>query len=403
MVLILSEAIVPRSLAGPILVDAHGIPRYWAFIWSFLDGAGAAQSYLKRQLSAIGLLYLAAEKRTGSDCLDKILTAGDVKALEPLLEGLFIELGNRSRIEGYSSNENWVSIFTFVQQVLKRGAQTKAGHQLNRILAKLDRLDSLYRQLTPNRNFQEVDIRALPAAVVEDLYELVDPSSTRNPFRSEDNAYRNFALFLLLLHQGIRRSEGCGLPVDAIQDGFDHVIGEVRNWMNIRKRPPGVVDTRSTPAELKTPESIRQIPIGRELVAVLDHYIANYRGKPEHPFLFSSQQQLPLSLPMVNAIFQSLSARLSPAAKRELANRRNKTTVSPHDLRHTAAVFRLSEFIEAGDSMEVAIGKLRTFFGWSMRSRMPLHYSRAFFEHRLATVWNSRFDADMNQLRKIGT
>jgi integrase len=403
MVLLLSEKIVPRSLAGPILVDGCGIPRYWASIWAILDGAAAAESHVKRQLSAIELLYLAAEKRSGSDCLDRILAAADVAALEPLLEGLFIELGNRSRIKGCSSNQNWTFILTFVQQVLQRGALTKAGDELHRISAKLDRLEKLYGQLTPNRVFQVADIRALPAAVVEDLYELIDPSSARNPFRSEDNEYRNFALFLLLLHQGVRRSEACGLLVDAIQDGFDHVIGEVRNWINIKERPPGVVDTRSTPAELKTPASVRQLPIGRELVAVLDHYIDNYRGKPEHPFLFSSQKGLPLSLPMVNSIFKCLSGRLSPVAKRELANRCGKTTVTPHVLRHTAAVFRLSEFIEAGDSMEVAIGKLRTFFGWSMRSRMPLHYSRAFFEHRLATVWSSRFDADVDQLRKIGT
>ena len=104
--------------------------------------------HVKRQLWAIELLYLAAEKRSGSDCLDRSLTAADVAALEPLLEGnLFIELGNRGRIEGYSSNQNWTFILTFVQQVLQRGALTKAGDELHRISAKLDRLEKLYGQI----------------------------------------------------------------------------------------------------------------------------------------------------------------------------------------------------------------------------------------------------------------
>jgi integrase len=400
MALLLSVAFVPPSLSVSTLVDDLGIPRYWALSWTVIDGAGIAPSYLRRQLAAIELLYRAAEMRTGSDCLDQILAIADLKALRPVLEGLFIELTNRSVSMGFASNDNWTFIFRFVQRVLERGAESKSG-QLHRIQAKLDHLTKLYGQLNPMRPFAQGNLRALPAAVVQDLYELVDPFSTRNPFRSEDNCYRNYALVLLLLHLGLRRSEVCGLLADSIKSAPDYRTGDVRSWINIARRPKGVIDTRSSPAELKTPQSKRQLPIGSELVAVIDHYTENYRGKAEHPFLFSSQKGLPLSLPMVNSIFETLSEHLSDAAKRELRDRRDKTGISPHDLRHTAAVFRLAEFLEAGETMEVALGKLRAFFGWSKRSNMPSHYAGAYFEHRLAMVWNGHFDVHVERLRQL--
>jgi integrase len=400
MVLLLSNAFVPPSLAGPILVDDLGMPRYWALTWAVIDGASIKPSYLRRQLAAIELLYRATEKRTGSDCLDQILTRADLKTLQPVLEGLFIELTNRSVSMGFASNENWNFAFRFVQRVLERGAESKIG-QLHRFQAKLDHLTKLYGQLDQIQPFVQGNLRALPAAVVQDLYELVDPLSTRNPFRSEDNRYRNYAFFLLLLHMGLRRSEGCGLLADSIKSSPDYSTGDVRSWIDIARRPKGIIDTRSSPAELKTPQSKRQLPIANELVAVIDHYADNYRGKPEHPFLFSSQKGSPLSLPMVNSIFETLSEHLSDAAKRELRDRRDKTGVSPHHLRHTAAVFRLAEFLEAGETMEVALGKLRAFFGWSKCSNMPSHYAGAYFEQRLATVWNSHFDAHVERLRQL--
>ncbi len=396
----ISEAFVPSRLAGPTLVDEFGLPRYWALSWTVIDGARLKTSQLRRQLAAIELLYRAVEKRVGSDCLDQILTVGDLKALQPILEALFIELTGRSISEGFASNQNWTFIFRFVQRVLERGAETSTG-KLHRLQAKLQHLNNLYGQLVRAQPFEQGNLRALPAAVLEDLYELVDPFSKRNPFRSEGNCYRNYALFLLLLHLGLRRSELCALLADAIRSGPDYSTGQVRNWINIAQRPRGVVDTRSSPAELKTPQSKRQLPLGGELVAVIDHYVENHRGKPEHPFLFSSQMGCPLSLPMVNSIFQTLSEHLSDLAKRELMDRRGKSGASPHDLRHTAAVFRLSEFLEAGETMEVALGKLSAFFGWSKRSKMPMLYAGAYFEHRLATVWNRDFDAHVEHLRRL--
>ena len=45
--------------------------------------------------------------------------------------------------------------------------------------------------------------------------------------------------------------------------------------------------------------------------------------------------------------------------------------------------------------MDEALQKLRTFFGWSRTSNMPLKYARAVFEDRLAGVWSNAFDDPM--------
>ena len=400
MLIVLSEALVPMRLAGPTLVDRTGALRYWALCWAVIDGAGLKPSYLRKQLAAIDRLYRAVEERIGDNCLDRLLTDGDLDRLQPVLEGLFIEMTNRSAARRVALPRSWTYLFRFVEQTIERGASTQIG-KMHRLQGKLDRLKKLYTQLIPKQRTDLRNYRALPAVVVEDLYELVDPLSRRNPFRSISNRYRNYALFLLLLHMGLRRGEACGLLVGAIKSGVVRDTGQTFYWLNVEPRVSGVIDSRANPADLKTPQSKRQLPIGRQLVEAIEFYEMNFRGRQEHPFLFSSQKGMPLSLEMVDSIFRSLSGNLSDQAKRELLDRRLIKQISPHDLRHTAAVFRLSEFLETGDRMEVALGKLRAFFGWSKNSRMPLHYAGAYFEERLATVWNDDFDSHIEYLRRL--
>jgi hypothetical protein len=51
--------------------------------------------------------------------------------------------------------------------------------------------------------------------------------------------------------------------------------------------------------------------------------------------------------------------------------------------------------------MDEALQKMRTLFGWSRNSDMPLHYARAVFEDRLANVWNNAFDDRVAILRAL--
>jgi len=397
----LDSPVLPPGLSGTLIVDALGLPRYWALAWAAMEVSDIGESHLSKQLAAIDRLYHAVEARTGTDCLDRLLTNLDLDTLEPILEGFFIELRNRRYDAGTDPSGIWRAVVAFVRAVVNRIATSLGRRQFDELHARLLRLDNLYAQLRPGRRKRAVKIRALPAGVVEDLYGLIVPTSPRNPFRSLDNSYRNLALFLLMMHQGLRRGEVCILPVDAVKDGLDPRTGELRRWLDIVENPYERSDRRSSRPSLKTAHAIRQIPISDELVEVLDTYSINYRGKQDHSFLFSSQKNQPLALPSVNQIFDVLSQSLSPGAKAELRKRRHTEKITPHDLRHTAAVVRLTEFIDAGHSMQVSLDALKVFFGWSKESEMPRHYARAYFEDRLSTVWNTTFDTHIDHLRRL--
>jgi len=52
-----------------------------------------------------------------------------------------------------------------------------------------------------------------------------------------------------------------------------------------------------------------------------------------------------------------------------------------------------------GNDLDLAMDKLRVFFGWSPQSEMPRLYARAYFETKLSEVWNENFDAFVDALR----
>ncbi|MDZ5802601.1 tyrosine-type recombinase/integrase, partial [Stenotrophomonas maltophilia] len=137
------------------------------------------------------------------------------------------------------------------------------------------------------------------------------------------------------------------------------------------------------------------------IAALVQTYVENYRGKPSHAFLLNTQQNTPLSTESLTKMFAKISVSLPRAALKELTDRNQKTTITPHDLRHTCAVVRLNQLLQQGDPMEEALQKLRAFFGWSRESQMPVRYARAVFEDRLSSVWNDALDERVSVLRAI--
>ncbi|RND07961.1 hypothetical protein ED857_19595, partial [Acinetobacter baumannii] len=81
---------------GWTLVDLAGRPRYWATVWSALEGAALAESTLSVRLASIDELYEATQRKFGRDCLDELIAKLDVEAIECSLECLFVELRNRA-------------------------------------------------------------------------------------------------------------------------------------------------------------------------------------------------------------------------------------------------------------------------------------------------------------------
>ncbi|HKT97099.1 MAG TPA: site-specific integrase [Paraburkholderia sp.] len=399
----LSDASVPPELRGPVLVDRYGLPRYWAAIWSAMSSAQLADSTHIKALRYIENLYQHADQLRGEASLDVALGTLNDEALAEILESWFVSIRNQP--DGTAIDEKrWQTGVAFVTAIVMWVSKSQAADdRIRRIEKQLTRLSSLYSQLHVRRVRSIETVRSLPASTVKALYEILDPESLRNPFVREQTRWRVFIAFVLMLHQGLRRGEILLLPVDAVKSAWDAGQGRTRYWLNVQQNEYEDMndDPRYSKPGIKTAHSIRQVPVSELTANMVQSYAENYRGRPRHSFLLNSQAGLPLSTEALTKIFAQVSRCLPAPVLKELKDRTGKESVTPHDLRHTAAAMRLHQLLEQGDAMDQAIQKLRTFFGWSRTSSMPSRYARAVFEDRLAGVWNDAFDDRVALLRAL--
>lgn len=321
--------------------------------------------------------------------LDEVLGTLDFDKIETILVAFHSYTQNRASRAHLKSPQNWTRALSFVDGISQQlSSSIRDQNRFEEIHRKLIRIRTLYGSLKPVRTRSPRLVRALPASVIEDLYSIVDPNSERNPFRTDHGKWRNYVLFLLYLHQGLRRAEALLLSANAVKEEYQSSENRFYRWINIQDS--GLIDPRSQRPSPKTINSIRQVPIAKPLADITNFFSANWRGKQPHPFLFANNQRSPLSLRSINYIFDELSNALSKGARASLEKAMHSPKVTPHDLRHTCAVVRISHFLEAGDEMEIALQKLRSFFGWSFASEMPRHYAKAHFDSRLTTIWQDK-------------
>lgn len=392
---------IPQRLHGALLVDGCGLPRYWAVVWAQFVLADLAELTRLSKLHAIERLYAYAEELFGIGALDDALFSLDEARLGTILEGWFVSIRNQPRVTS-SDQERWRAGLDFVVTVTTwLGQGTRHENRLARLDARWQRLNLLYGQLQIQRHHRTNMLRALPAVVVEAMYALLDPESDTNPFKGTRTRWRVFTAFALMLHQGLRRGELLLLNANAIKSGLDTRQQRRRYWLNVSEQGRVDTDFRYSRPGIKTADSIRQVPVSEVTANLVQCYVDNYRGRPDHPYLLNAQTNTPLSTESLTKLFARLSMALPAAALAELEDRTGKTSVTPHDLRHTCAVVRLNQLLSQGDSMDEALQKMRTFFGWSRASDMPTHYARAVFEDRLAAVWNDAFDDRLAVLRAL--
>lgn len=403
MLVHLSHPTVPRNLRGPLLVDENNLPRYWAAVWSTASAASIADATHLQKLRYIESLYLHATQLIGqSNALDDALGSLNENALAMILESWFVSIRNQSN--GTKSDETrWQTALGFVTQVVTWISRSRSDQLMRQINGRLQRLSMLYQQLHVNKNRPIESIRSLPATTVKALYEILDPESAINPFPRVRTRWRVYVSFILMLHQGLRRGEILLLPADAVKSAYDPKQDKLRYWINVQENPyeETGTDSRYSKPSIKTGASIRQIPVSAVTANIIDAYVQNYRGQPRHSFLISSQSNLPLSTEALTKAFAKVSGKLPAPVLNELKDRTGKESITPHDLRHTCAVMRLHQLLQQGDSMDEALQKLRTFFGWSRTSTMPSRYAKAVFEDRLAAVWNDAFDERVALLRSL--
>jgi integrase len=370
-------------------------------VWASFQPPHAAASTLIKKLGHLDRFYIHSDQRLGPGGLDEALAQLDVERLCGALESYFFAIRNAPPITA-ASEERWRLAVQFVLQTadrLNRGAI--ANEQRESLHDRLSHLQFLNSHLLIGRRRHEQQIRSLPAVVLEALYEMLDPECPRNPFRGIASRWRVYTVFMLLLHQGLRRGELLGFPVDVVKRGSDRSLQKDRCWMTVRYNEYEEDDPRYSRPSIKTPTSVRHIPVSRPIAVLVEEYVVNYRGKTDHSFLMNSQKRLPLSTEAITKMFQKVSDSLPRNVRSALLDYTGEDSVRAHDLRHTCAVVRLNQLLKQGVEMDDALQRMRGFFGWSRDSEMPLRYARAVFEDRLVSVWNDAFDERVEVLRNL--
>lgn len=397
-----SKTVLPVSLRKPVLVDSNGLPRYWVLVWSSLFTHNLKETTIKVKLSHLESLYEFADNLKGYGFLDDIITTVDVSQIGDLLEAFFINLRNQEKLTE-ATEKKWQTCYGFIKDLTTQISKNNMGSNKYSILElKLNKLSFLYSQLKIQKTKKPDILRSLPTEVVKFLYEMLDPYQElkTNPFKRNLSRWNAFLTFICMLHIGLRRGEALLLQVNAVKSSYDVIQGRTRFWINVKSLEiEDYIDARHNKPDIKTTDSIRQIPISELTANLIRAYTDNYRGKPPHPFLFNTQRNTALSHESLTNYYQKISSNIPKNIILVLKNRTGKTSVTPHDLRHTCAVVRLGQFLENGDTVELAMPKMRVFFGWSRDSNMPSKYARAVFEDRISGVWTNVFDERVALLR----
>jgi len=273
-----------------------------------MSGARLAPATLTKKLRYIESLYLHADALRGNGTLDRALANLDEVVLAELLESWFVSIRNQPA-QNDADEARWRTGLSFVQSIvtwLSRSMIPDA--RLKRIEERLHRLSFLYDQLHIRPRETSQTIRSLPANVVSALYDHLDPVSLNNPFSRENVRWHVYLAFFLLLHQGLRRAELLQLPVDAIKSSYDNRQQRTRYWLNVQTNPyvDEDDDPRYSTPSIKTVQSIRPLPVSEPVAKVVQTYVENYRGQPDHSYLLNSQKNKPLSTESITKLFAKL-------------------------------------------------------------------------------------------------
>ena len=400
--IVINSPHLPNHLLGALSVESDGVPRYWIIVWLDSLKPKLAQSTHRRYCRHLSTFYDYSEKLYGRRTFDRAISDLDFDLIETILSGYLYRLRNLQKHE-YSHNQThdiWNTctafLFDLLNYLVPQSYDNKAGELFERLKHRLN----LYDQLTLRAHARPTSAKVLPAVVLTELCDIFNPDSPSNPFRTEKQRWRNYLIFHFLTSLGVRRSELLLLTTTSVkQDTFYGSNGcQTKAWISIEPPNPNIRDPRHTEPSLKTSFSARNIPVNSELIAIHDTYLRNFRTRSRYPYLLTSRNGRPLSTARVNSVFARAKDKLSKAALNSIVNF-SPAPISPHALRHTAAVYRIRKYIDQGDSLDIAFEKLRVFFGWSPTSQMPRLYARAYFETSHQEEWSENFDKFVHGLR----
>ena len=379
-----------------IIVDpVRYMPRFWATAWSLtVVGRSLSENTRRMKLRHVDRFYLFCDDRFGIDAFDEAMSRRDAAAVLQMVETFYLGL---TASPEYNSTDvqAWDAVRGFVQRLALRLAPTSP--EWSGLSSMLFAMGKIRQPLRDRLRF----IRALPQRTLVDLLEVAHPESARNPFKSAPLRMRNWVIVNLLLLAGLRRGEALLLSCDSSKEDVNVDTGDVVRWLDVTGTQDQ--DPRSTRPSIKTEQSHRQIPISQELAELLQRYVGEHRvHSAHHGLMLTASTGSPLSAEALNKMFKMLTKALSEPALGSLTDRfPGKQSITPHDLRHTCATARYSMFMNRSSDRELALQRMRAFFGWSIRSSMPDHYARAAIQEDLMQTWNSLFSERTDVLRRL--
>jgi integrase len=389
--LVRTDALPPFVIVDP----ERMLPRFWATVWSIsIQGMGLAENTLKRKLRHLCTFYKFCDASFGIDSFDAAVSLRDAVQTQKLVEAFYLDV---TAVPEYNTTavQCWDTVRDFVQRLARQRAPSSTAWS-----ALASTLWAMGRLRRPRRGSFRF-LRALPASTLADLLDVAHADSVRNPFRSAHARARNWLIVNLLLLVGLRRGELLLLACTSLRSDVNTETGDLIYWLDVTTAAE--VDWRHSRPAIKTEQSHRQVPISHDVAHLFEHYVSEYRhAGTNHGFLLTSRSGAPLSAESIRKIFETLSAALSVDALARFSERSGgRTRIAPHDMRHTCATARYAMFTALGTDRELALQRMRAFFGWSAKSNMPDHYARAAVQEDLLRVWSTLFDNRVDALREL--
>jgi integrase len=317
----------------PLLIDnATGVPDPTAIRFSLANHRVKSPAYGRAQLEAIGRFYEWADD-AGID-LDQqfgtcnLFSADEVDSLADWLrwsKRTTIEINGETVAAPNIGDTHGNRIGVVAAFIKWRAQHVIQAMPLTdpRVEPANDRLKAILEQLEARKT--SGGARSRLGLTIEQqirLLEITRPDSPLNPFTPKTR-HRNFALILLYLDLGVRKSEPLVLKARHL-----HLIGKDPH-IRIAPNPNDPDEVRADPPRVKTLG--RRLPLGSVLAQTIDDYVNHHRSKvpgaKRNPFVFlETEDGNALSKASVYDIFVLLRRRFSHDFPSDFAT---------HILRHT--------------------------------------------------------------------
>lgn len=227
-------------------------------------------------------------------------------------------------------------------------------------------LPALRARIPMSKGRNTLNLRqGLGPELVGRLLQIVDPSNSENPWKSEFVRQRNALIVCWLLQLGVRRGELLNVMISDVDFR--------KNTVTIARRADDPEDPRRMQPRVKTRDRI--LPLSPDLAALSHKYIittrSQFAGNKRHGFLFVAEHTgEPMSLSSLNKMFHRIRLTIP-----EMPN-----NLSGHMLRHTWN----DEFSRKLDGQGVGESReeqMRSYLmGWSPTSSSSRVYTRRFIE-----------------------